>query len=256
MSGDEQGKIPTSLRTLRILEVIARSFTAMTPTEINATLGLPKQTVHRLCTRLLAEGFIAYVPGTKRLRPARRLREMATGLMSASEIHLARRQILEDLAARIGETVNFVVPAEGGMSYLDRVETDWALRVQLPIGTNVPFHCTASGKTFMASLPEARRIKFLQSLDMKRLTANTITGMDEMMGELQTIAAQGHAFDREEFMQGMVAIAVPVSDEAGRFLAALAYHGPSIRLNEAHFLSNKSLLQDAARRIAGVITQD
>jgi DNA-binding IclR family transcriptional regulator len=30
-------------------------------------------------------------------------------------------------------------------------------------------------------------------------------------------------------MQGMVAIAVPVSDEAGRFLAALAYHGPSIR---------------------------
>ena len=87
---------------------------------------------------------------------------MATGLMSASEIHVARRQILEELAARVGETVNFVVPAESGMSYLYRVETDWALRVQLPIGTHVPFHCTASGKTFMASLPEARRMKFLQ----------------------------------------------------------------------------------------------
>jgi DNA-binding IclR family transcriptional regulator len=256
MTGDDDGKIPTSLRTLRILEVIARSPTALTPTEINARLGLPKQTAHRLCTRLLAEGFIAYVPGGKRLRPARRLREMATGLMSASEIHVARRQILEDLAARVGETVNFVVPADSGMSYLDRVETDWALRVQLPIGTHVPFHCTASGKTFMASLPEARRMKFLQSLNMKQLTSNTITSMDKMLEELQVIAAQGHAFDFEEFMEGMVAIAVPVVDDAGRFLAALAYHGPSIRLNKQHFLSNKSLLQDAARRIASVITQD
>ena len=156
-------KIPTSLRTLRILEVIAQSETALTPTEINARLGLPKQTAHRLCARLVAEGYIAYVPGGKRLRPARRLRVLAGGLMSASQVHIARHQILEDVARQVGETVNFVVPEERGMSYLDRVETDWAFRVQLPIGTHVPFHCTASGKTYLASLPPERRARVVSA---------------------------------------------------------------------------------------------
>ena len=51
------------------------------------------------------------------------------------------------------------------MNYIDRVETNWAFRVALPIGTQMPFHCTASGKLFMASLPAARRRAFLSSLN-------------------------------------------------------------------------------------------
>ena len=41
--------------------------------------------------------------------------------------------------------------------FADRVETDWPFRVLLPVGTHVPFHCTASGKTYLASLPAANR---------------------------------------------------------------------------------------------------
>ncbi|MEO0910622.1 MAG: helix-turn-helix domain-containing protein, partial [Pseudomonadota bacterium] len=51
-------RIPTNLRTLMILEVLGKSDKPMTPTEINAHIGLPKQTIHRLCNTLEAEGFI------------------------------------------------------------------------------------------------------------------------------------------------------------------------------------------------------
>ena len=74
------------------------------------------------------------------------------GLLYNSRDHMARRQILLNIANKVKETVNFVVPEASGMNYIDRVETDWAFRIQLPIGTNVPFHCTASGKCFLASL--------------------------------------------------------------------------------------------------------
>ncbi len=252
----EPEKIPTSLRTLRILEVIAASETALTPTEINARLGLPKQTAHRLCARLVAEGYIAYVPGGKRLRPARRLRTLAAGLMSASQVHIARHQILEDVARQVGETVNFVVPEELGMSYLDRVETGWAFRVQLPVGTSVPFHCTASGKTWLASLPRERRAKVVSALRLEKLSANTITSAPRLLEELEQIAAQGHGIDNEEFVDGMVAIAVPVVDSEGRFLAALAFHGPCMRLDLDKLLEGKPVLLEAARRLSAIMMMD
>ena len=38
------------------------------------------------------------------------------------------------------------------MVYWDRVETEWPLKVQMPIGTRVPLHCSASGKMYLSSL--------------------------------------------------------------------------------------------------------
>ena len=51
-------RIPTNLRTLLILEILGKSDQAMTATQINDHLGLPKQTVHRLCVTLEENGFL------------------------------------------------------------------------------------------------------------------------------------------------------------------------------------------------------
>ncbi|MGI9371472.1 MAG: IclR family transcriptional regulator [Hyphomicrobiales bacterium] len=252
----KEGRIATNLRTLLILEIVGRADTALSPTEINAHIGLPKQSIHRLCATLVDEGFLVLEPGSKRLRPARRLRLMASGLLHASRIHIARRQILERVANEVRETVNFVVPEDDGMSYIDRVETDWPFRVQLPIGTRVPFHCTASGKTFLASLPSKARNKLLTTLVLDRRTPNTLTDPKLLAKELKTIAKQGYALDREEFMEGMVAIAVPVIDTQGRFVAALAFHGPTIRLSIDNLIARKGVLIDAAKQLTHALIED
>lgn len=253
---DEKARIPTNLRTLLILEVVGSSDAPLSPTEINDKVGLPKQTVHRLCATLVEQGFLAYEPSGKRLRPARRLRLMGSGILYASRLHIARRQVLEDVAGRVGETVNFVVPAEDGMSYLDRVETDWPFRVQLPIGTHVPFHCTASGKCFLSSMSPILRDKTLMGLSLEKRTENTITTPDKLREELASIAERGYAIDDQEFMDGMVAIAVPIFDRRGRFLAALAAHGPTLRLDADLLVSHKPLLTEAAGRLSKILIDD
>ncbi len=246
---DETNRIPTTLRTLLILETLGRSDRAMTATEINDSLNLPKQTVHRLCATLEREGFLARQGNSKRYHPARRLRDLGAGLLFNSRLHIARRQILMDVARQVGETVNFVVPEDSGMSYQDRVETDWAFRIQLPIGTNVPFHCTASGKCFMASLAPKQRRAFVESLTLSRLTSSTLTTPEALLEDLQKIAKRGYSLDEEEFLDGMVAIAVPVTDHAGRFTAALAFHGPTQRIEIADAIERKGILTDAANRL-------
>lgn len=239
-------RIPTNLRTLLILETIGRSDRAMTPTEINAGIGLPKQTVHRLCTTLEQEGFLLREPDGKRLRPSRRARLMGAGLLHASRFHITRHQVLQSIAAQVKETVNFVVPEETGMHYLDRVDTDWPFRIQLPVGTNVPFHCTASGKAFMASLPLGARKSFVAGLQLEQLTKHTLCNPADLLADLASSARRGYTLDSQEFMEGMNAIAVPLTDETGRFVASLACHGPAQRLTVEKAVSQKQVLLEGA----------
>ena len=89
------------------------------------------------------------------------------------------------------------------MRYIDRVETGWAFRIQLPIGTLVPFHCTASGKTYIASMPPRERRKFVSALTLDRHTNRTHTDPQALLDEVAEIARQGYAIDDEEMMDGM-----------------------------------------------------
>ncbi|MEO0427868.1 MAG: IclR family transcriptional regulator [Pseudomonadota bacterium] len=247
---DEDDTIPTNLRTLRILEIVAEAAEPLTPSEINARLGLPKQTAHRLCNTLADEGFLAREGAGTRLRPGRRLRAMASGTLNGSHLHIARHQVLRKLSEAVGETVNFVVPEPKGMRYRDRVETGWALRIQLPIGSNVPFHCTASGKTFLASLPQAARERMVRTLSLEKLTPNTITDISALLDELAEIDAQGFAMDREEFMEGMIALAAPIHDRDGRYAASIAFHAPLLRLEVDAALAHRQTLLDAAMALS------
>ena len=225
----------------------------MTASEINESLNLPKQTVHRLCTTLEENGFIARLGNSKKYQVARRLRELGSGLIHSSRDHIARHQILNDLAAKVGETVNYVAPEDGGMRYLDRVETDWAFRIQLPIGTNVPFHCTASGKCYLASLDADQRSRMLNAIQFEPRTANTHMNAKSLTRELDQIAEQGYSLDKEELFDGMVALAVPVLDTNGRFFAAVAFHGPTQRLSEKTLVSHLKTMQDGARQLADLM---
>lgn len=228
----------------------------MTATEINEVIGLPKQTVHRLCATLEENGFITRLGDSKRYQASRRLRELGSGLVHSSRNHIVRRQILQDLANKVGETVNFVIPEDDGMRYLDRVETDWAFRIQLPIGTNVPFHCTASGKCFLASLSVKQRENIAQNINFEPRTKHTHTSADSLLQDLKEVRKLGFSLDREEFLDGMIAIAVPMTDANGRFVSAIAMHGPTQRLTIDLLVSQVGLVQNAAERLSEVLFAD
>ena len=76
---------------------------------------------------------------------------------------------------------------------------------------------------------------------------------EPLLQELATIARQGYSLDQEEFLSGMVAIAVPVTDPAGRFVAALAFHGPTQRISIPAAIQQKEFLQQAAIRLRSAL---
>ena len=82
------------------------------------------------------------------------------------------------------------------------------------------------------------------------MTDNTHTTKESLHDELKAVRKNGYALDREEFMDDMVAIAVPVSDLQNRYIAALAFHGPTQRINIEDAIAKKDVLKAAAAQIS------
>jgi DNA-binding IclR family transcriptional regulator len=165
--------------------------------------------------------------------------------------HRARRatlhSILERLSERVGATCNFTTLSGRDVLYLDRVETSWPASMQLRPGSLVPTYCTASGKLLLATIDDARRTRLLETLDMQRLTERTVTDRAHLKTILGSVAACGYALDDEEFMPGLIALAVPVVGPRGRVLGAVALHAPRDQMSLEEAIELRPLLQAAAR---------
>jgi DNA-binding IclR family transcriptional regulator len=127
--GPSGSAIPSNLRLLLVIEALAEAGVPLTPTEVNETLGLPKPTIHRLFATLEAEGFVQRDLDGRSYSPGPRLRRVAGGILSSLRIRTARQAILKDLSREIGETCNVALPDRDAMIYLERVETEWPLRI-------------------------------------------------------------------------------------------------------------------------------
>lgn len=248
--------IPTNLRLLIVLEAMAEAGVPVTPTEVNQKLGLPKPTIHRLFATLESEGFIQREIDGRGYSPGQRLRVMSTGILSSLRIRAARVAILNKLAAEIGETCNVALPDRDAMIYLDRVETKWPLRIQLPIGTRVPFYCTASGKMYLSSLDRRHLRNYANSVLFEERTPKTLMTPEALIEEAKKTRKRGYAVDNEEFMQGMVAIAVPVLDMHGRLVSTLSVHAPEQRFPLADAERHVETLKSAAAQLSSLLGDD
>lgn len=249
----ETDTIPTNLRLLLVLEEVARAGVPVTPTDVNARLGLPKPTIHRLFATLEEEGFLQRDIDGRTYSAGRRLRVMSGGILASLRIRTARLAILTNLSRKVGETCNIALPDRDAMVYLERVETEWPLRIQLPIGTRVPFYCTASGKMYLASLPDNHLRRYAGAIEFHAYTGNSITSAKALLAEVETIRSQGFSLDREEFMDGMVAIAVPIAGPSGGLLSTLSFHAPAQRISIDKALGHLPDMKAASAQLADLL---
>tara|TARA_R110002074_G_scaffold50540_3_gene128376 strand:+ start:166 stop:939 length:774 start_codon:yes stop_codon:yes gene_type:complete len=245
--------IPTNLRLLLLLEEIARVGVPLTPTAANEVLGLPKPTVHRLFHRLEEEGFLQRDIDGRSYSAGQRLRKMSVNVLSSSRVRTVRLAVLNALTDDVGETCNIATPDRDGMVYLDRVETKWPLRIQLPIGTTVPFHCTASGKMYLSSLAPRLLAKYLSAAILDQHTEKSLTDPVALLKEIEMTRVRDYSTDNEEFMDGMVAIAVPIRDDHGRLMSTLSVHAPTQRVTVSDLQQHLERFKEAAADLSELV---
>lgn len=218
-------------RSIELLETVSGHLRPVSIQELVLETGMPRQSVHRLIVQLEVLGLITREPGSDRFVVGPRLRTLSLSCISSYQQTSATHHILAELVRDIGETCNVGMLDGNQVLYIDRVECEWPLRVQLKPGSRVPVYCTAIGKLLLAFAESRNRQKILGSVPLTQLTDNTITDPILLDLAFQEIQMRDFSVNKEEDALGLVAVAVPIRDPSGEVVAGLGMHAPTARMS-------------------------
>jgi IclR family transcriptional regulator, acetate operon repressor len=253
LAKEREHKLGVTARSFAILEHVAGSRAPVDVLDIIASLKLPKATAYRLVDWFVTQGYLSREPARRRLIIGPKLTNLAFGALSSSMRHDTPHVVLQRLVHTLNETCNIGTLLNGEVVYLDRVEADhWPLRLHYTAGSRVPLHCSAIGKLFLALAASPRRRRLLQSMELRRFTDSTITDSARLETELRQIRKEKVSFDREEYLVGVVCMAVPVIGKTGEMFAALAIQAPQARMNVQTARRHLPALRHAAAELAEI----
>ncbi len=247
-TADSAGAVP---KALRVLEAVAERRHPLSLAEIAAALDLTQPTAHRIVAALERLGFVAREPGRRRIVGGRRLITLGLNALESAARSGAGHAVLATLARKTGESCNLGVMEGGSVVYVDRVESHWPLGLRFEPGSRVPLHCTAIGKLLLSELPGDAVDAQLANGLLTRYTETTITDRRRLARELARVREHGYATDNQEFMSGVVCIAVPVrGPRRGQVCAGLAISAAEARLTLAGVKRFLPELREAAEKLS------
>jgi IclR family acetate operon transcriptional repressor len=244
------GDTPT-LRLFALLEVVASKDQFFSLQSLAEETSIPKPTLHRMLQQLESAGLLERSGDSRQYGTGVRLRRLAENLLLNDTFHGARHGVLRSLVNEVGESCNLTALSGSEVMYLDRVETAAPLRFYLHSGSRVPVHCSASGKLFLASMAPAQRQRLLGHASLQAFTPKTLIHLDALEEEIKQVKRQGFALDNEEFLPGLLCVAVLVPSASGRSNLCIAVQAPVMRLTPDKALG----LLPALHRAADALSQ-
>lgn len=230
---------------LRALDALMTGKGGIRASEVASQLGVNRSAAGRIMQTLVAYQFAEQDQESKKYTLAARLRLGSEATELGIPLRAYYRPLLKTLVRETGEGAHLAVLSGNRAHYIDHVSTESPLKVDHPVGTRSPLHCTALGKVFLAFGDAAI------PAEMPAHTHRTIVDSEAMESELRQIRKNGYAVDDEEFEYGVRCIALPLygppssdSNKPRRLLAACGISGPSTRIQAERI---RTLAEDVMR---------
>ena len=240
----------------RGLEVI-RSFSAQHPqqtlSEVAERTGLTRAGARRI---LLTLQTLGYVQTDGRLfQLTARILDLGFAYLSSMPIWNLAEPVMESLVERVKESCSAAVLEGTDIVYVLRVPTHKIMRNTLGVGSRLPAYCTSMGRVLLADLPDEELLKRLKASRPRALTKHTVTDIDALVSKVQQARRQGWSLVNQELEEGLISLAAPITNRAGRTVAAINISGQANRTN-AKVAQDKLLpaLLASARTISQQLT--
>lgn len=214
--------MPSVIKAVQILDMLAGSKDPMTLAELTQRLLLPKSSVLALSTSLARTGLVnrldngSYQLGTH-------LVDLAHAYLSNIDLTKEFALTWDSLAMLPGEGVVLAVQDGRDVVYVACRNGDLPLGVTYRIGMRLPANCTATGKALLSTLPDERVRALYRGAPLRQLTAKSHKTLKALLSDLHEVRQNGYAIDDEEVREGMCCIGAPVFDASGSYaIAAVA----------------------------------
>jgi len=234
-----------------IIELISKHQGELTLIDISKNLNMNKTKVFRHIKTLILLNIVTkqdnhYFLGLRFL-------ELGSKVSIRNTLVKYIHPIIQKLANEINETVNLAHIYSDTALYIDKAESKRSLQLRASIGDKLPLYCTGLGKAILSILDKRTMETLIYQLKMNKMTKNTITDPDELMNQIAQIKEKSYSIDREEFEEGLICVAIPLSIKEFDFTGSISISGSTDRFNEGriYFLVNK--LTEAKNKIINAL---
>lgn len=219
MSREDPDVIDSVEKALRLLQSFSGDAPAMSVSEAAAATGLTRATARRLLLTFERLGF-AETDGRRFQLTARVLR-LGYGYLAALPFWEHAQSHMRALSDEVRESSSLATLDGGEIVYVARVPASRMMTITFNVGSRLPAYPTSMGRVLLAALPPAELESYLDTTELHRLTARTITDRAKLEAELARVAEQGYALVDGEREEGVRSAAAPVRNAAGGVIAAL-----------------------------------
>ena len=236
----------------RGLEVI-RSFSAKAPsqtlTEVAGRAGLSRAGARRILLTLEALGYVRSDGKLFSLSP--RILDLGFSYLSSMPIWNLAEPVMEALVAQVHESSSAAVLDGTDIVYVLRVPTRKIMSISLGVGSRLPAYCTSMGRMLLSALAQDDLMALLRASDLAARTKTTLTDAKEIAAKVAQARRQGWSLVNQELEEGLISLAAPIVDRAGRTVAGLNISGQANRTS-ARVMQDPMLepLLEAARTIS------
>lgn len=192
-------------RALGLLRLLADAGTTLRFSDLQARSGVPKGTLHSLLGSLEAADFVRRTAAGYEIGIG--AFEVGTAVRATASLRDAVAPLLDELFAVHGETSHFGMLDAGDVVYLDRRDSQHALRYISRIGARKPAYATALGKAMLSLLPDSEVCEIYPA-QLPALTAATLSTRDALLALLAEARSAGFATESEESTPGVRCIGV------------------------------------------------
>lgn len=237
-------------RAFAIIETVASQRDGIGLADLSRRVGLHNSTTFHLAKTLLSLGYIRQDGETKKYGIGRKLFALAASALDEIAMVNLATPVLEALSRETGESGHFCVRVGDSIVVIARTSGAGAFQIADRVGVVRPAHCTALGKTILASLDPEQLRRFLQHNPLTPSTRRSITDIPDLIREIERVRREGVAYDDGEFDLEVRCIAVAVKDYTGGVIGAVGISGPIWRMSDDMQRRHARTVVAAAQRLS------
>lgn len=235
-------------RAIDIMSVFSHTRPAMSLAEIVQAVRLPKTTVFRVLSSLVARGLCEWDAQGGKYSLGFELVRLADIRRRQSSVHDVAVPVMREIRNEVNETVILSIRSGDSRVHIDFVEGLHPMRRMADLGVGAPLYAGAASKVLLAGMEDEEIEAYLDRTQLAAFQESTITDRNVLWREVRAIRKRGFAESKGELFPGGGALAAPIKDFSGKTVGVMDILTPEHRYTPAHREHCIGMLLAGARR--------
>ena len=238
--------VPAVDRTVKVLQSLVHHPSGISLAKLAVETGIPKSSLFRILMTLRHHSLVTVDSERETFCLGIKLVEWGSATLERLDVKAVVHPYLVRLSAQTGQSFYLALLNDAEVLLVDRADTPDIWQIVTRLGLRSPVHCTASGLSMIAELPDEEINEMIEAKGLARFTPKTITTEKALKKKLAEVRRLGYAVADGDFKPDLYALAVGIRDYQGKIVASLmtALHSASARKSKKLVASLIKILQD------------